>query len=705
MDSQNIHQNSENFTLIGDLARKARHDRFVGRAAELELFRQALVSEDPPFVVLYLFGPGGVGKSALLGEFARLAAQEGRPVYHLDGRYIEPSPQGFLHALAQLSGSGKPEVLLSTLASLPPGVLLIDTYERITALDHWLRETFLPALQARMTVVIAGRQSPLEPWRTDPAWRELARIVALRNLRPDESRRLLAAMHVPASQHEAILSTTYGHPLALVLVGEWLSISQGQVPNSFEPSPDVVRLLVQRFVEDAPTEQHRRALEICAHVQFTTEAMLAELLGEADGSTCFQWLRNLSFIEHGPYGIFPHDLVRDVIDADLRWRNPDAYRQMHRQLRHYLARRRNNASELEQQRLFVEVIFMNRYQPLIQGRYDYTALEGLFVDQAHENDLPQILEMVTRHEGEESAQIAWHWYQRKPRDFRVFRSSQGAIQGFVAHLFLDIQDQEAEVFDPAMRSLWPYVRSHGMLRPGERMLYTRFWMGWEDHQDSLVHTLVATTAVNTWINAPRLRWSFVAAAKPDFWHGMFAFFFIHRITQADFTVSGRTYGVFNHDWVAQPVQEWLDAILERETQGELHTLPPEQESRPALIVLSQPEFAEAVRQALRHCHRIGALAQNPLLRTRLLHDFAGPTPSAEALQSLLRQAIESLRESPKDEKFYRALYLTYLHPTLTQEAVAERLELPFNTYRYHLTRGIERVTEWLWQRELYGPRP
>ena len=29
------------------------------------------------------------------------------------------------------------------------------------------------------------------------------------------------------------------------------------------------------------------------------------------------------------------------------------------------------------------------------------------------------------------------------------------------------------------------------------------------------------------------------------------------------------------------------------------------------------------------------------------------------------------------------------------------LGLPFSTYRRHLTRGVERVVDWLWQRELY----
>ena len=48
----------------------------------------------------------------------------------------------------------------------------------------------------------------------------------------------------------------------------------------------------------------------------------------------------------------------------------------------------------------------------------------------------------------------------------------------------------------------------------------------------------------------------------------------------------------------------------------------------------------------------------------------------------------------------RALERTYLRPAPTQEAAAELLGLPFSTYRGHLTRGVERVVDWLWRREL-----
>ena len=70
---------------------------------------------------------------------------------------------------------------------------------------------------------------------------------------------------------------------------------------------------------------------------------------------------------------------------------------------------------------------------------------------------------------------------------------------------------------------------------------------------------------------------------------------------------------------------------------------------------------------------------------------------------MLLAAVDVLRQHPRDDKLLRAVERTYVRPAPNQEAAAELLGLPFSTYRGHLTRGIERVVDWLWQRELYGP--
>ncbi len=86
----------------------------------------------------------------------------------------------------------------------------------------------------------------------------------------------------------------------------------------------------------------------------------------------------------------------------------------------------------------------------------------------------------------------------------------------------------------------------------------------------------------------------------------------------------------------------------------------------------------------------------------MVRERGDESPAPEALRELLHEAVDALRDDPRDEKLVRALECTYLRPAPTQEAAAELLGLPFSTYRGHLTRGLQRVVDWLWQRELYG---
>ena len=81
---------------------------------------------------------------------------------------------------------------------------------------------------------------------------------------------------------------------------------------------------------------------------------------------------------------------------------------------------------------------------------------------------------------------------------------------------------------------------------------------------------------------------------------------------------------------------------------------------------------------------------------------AGAGDRAAVLQALITEAAVALQASPRDLKLYRALYHTYFQPAATQEQAAELLDLPFSTYRRHLTAGIAQVTEALRGREVGG---
>jgi len=91
------------------------------------------------------------------------------------------------------------------------------------------------------------------------------------------------------------------------------------------------------------------------------------------------------------------------------------------------------------------------------------------------------------------------------------------------------------------------------------------------------------------------------------------------------------------------------------------------------------------------------------LTSRLAYEHAGGTPSVGSLRALIGEVAEELRapgSGVRGEKLYRALECTYLAPAATQELAAERLGLPFNTYRYQLAAAVKRVSDSLWRREL-----
>jgi len=112
-------------------------------------------------------------------------------------------------------------------------------------------------------------------------------------------------------------------------------------------------------------------------------------------------------------------------------------------------------------------------------------------------------------------------------------------------------------------------------------------------------------------------------------------------------------------------------------------------------VLSRPEFAEAVRSALRSVHAPEVLRSNPLTRSRMVrrHGRAGRSP-AEALRDLVEDAVAVLKPD-----FRVLLDRTFLRPVGVQERVSESLHLSFNTYRRHRDKAIAQLTESLWERE------
>ena len=690
---------------IGDRLRSAGHERFVGRASELGLFRTAVRSPALDFHVLYIFGPGGVGKTKLLSEFAALCREDTVSPATIDARHVEATPDAFLAALRDALHLAPGADPLAVLAAEPRRqVLLIDTYEQLEPLDAWIRDAFLPHLPENALVVLAGRQPPAPAWNAESGWHAMMRPLSLRNLSPEESQTYLHKRAVPPDQHAPVLDFTHGHPLALSLVADVFE-QRGGIRFEPEAAPDVIQALLDRFVREVPGPEQRAALEACALARVTTEGLLAELLDIPQAGPLFAWLRGLSFVESGRRGLFPHDLAREALLADLRWRDPDRYHHLHRRAGAYYSARLGDAHGQEQQRILFDYFFLHRDNAVVRFAFEWKEGAGVVTDALRESDHPALVSMAERHEGEASGRILAHWLDRQPQGALVFRETPGGEPiGFAFVLALHEAGPEDLEADPAARAASECLRLHAPLRPGEAATHFRFWMARDTYQAvSPVQSLIVVNIVRQCLSLPGLlAYTFFPCADPAFWEPVFAYAEMRRVPEADFETGGRRYGVFGNDWRVLSSAEWLALLAAKETAGGQAVTAPR--SQP-LVVLSEPEFADAVRRALRDFCRPDALhAANPLLRSRVvsvrLAAGAGDGERVAALRALVQEAAESLRSSPRAAKGYRAVYHTYLSPACTQEQASERLDLPFSTYRRHLNTGIAQITNALWQREI-----
>ena len=685
---------------LGDVLATRRRRCFVGREAELELFRAALEATDPLFALLWFTGPGGIGKTSLLEVAAEQAERSGASVVRLDGRELTPSPREVGEVLREaLGASPLDERSVPTEGRL---VLLIDAYDRLGVLDDWIRTTLLPALPADALTVIAARNLPAAGWRSDPAWHGLLRVVSLRNLGPEESRSYLSKCGVDPAAHERLVEVSHGHPLGLSLLAD---VAAGGGESPVDPlAPDLVATLLRRFVDLVPGDERRRALEACALARVTTEALIRDAVPLDDAHDVFAWLRDLSFVETGPDGVFPHDLARDALDADLRWRDPEGYKRLFRRVSGHIYTGLKTSRGRPQQRAAFDLKFLFRNLPSVLSPVDWDAWGHHFPEPAGRSDGARIVEMVRAAEGDASAAIAERWLDRQAEGFFVVRDGDDEIRGFLGLLDLTAAAEQDRRADPGTHAAWEYAHRRAPPRPGETITQTRFVIdrdGYQGPSPTLNATPVATLL--RYLETPRLAWDFLALHEPELWDEYFALADLPRAPGADFAVGGRRYGLYGHDFRRVPVDALMDLWIERALAQDV-TWTPEPIHEP--LVLSQADFTDAVRHGLRDLHRPDLIARNPLLRTRLANDFAGTKPpDAEVLERLLLAAAAALRRHPRDDKLWRAVERTYLRPAPTQEAAAELLGLPFSTYRRHLSQGVQRVVAFLWDHELYGTKP
>lgn len=439
------------------------------------MLRAALTEDPPPFVVAYVHGPGGVGKSRLLRATIEAAGPDVRSV-SLDCAQIEPTPRGFLRALstglddhvsepdaqavARILGAGRSRTLL-----------LLDTYETFGLMDAWLRNTFLPLLPETVMTLIAGRSAPSPAWLTTPGWERLFREVALGSLSPQESREMLLRRGLSDEEAGRVQRFAHGHPLALELGAAALR-AQPDLKIAGGPPPRILEQLSAAFLSGLP-EDVAQAAEAASTVRRITQPMLTALLDASPSPTLLDGLRDLPFVKPTVEGLAFHDLVRDTIAADLARRDPDRHRLYRRRAWGFLTGQSHATAALNLWQHTADLLFLFQ-NPYVREAFFPAGSSEVSIEQAAAPDGAGILQIVAEVAPEEFG-VLGSWWEHQPGAFYVARDSSGDVVGF--HVLSDSRGIERGVVDadPVTRA-WLDHLERDPVGERERVLFFRRWL-------------------------------------------------------------------------------------------------------------------------------------------------------------------------------------------------------------------------------------
>ena len=270
---------------------------FVGRAAELELFRSALEAPEP-FSVLWVHGPGGVGKTALLGRDG--GGRGRRAAWTRAARSARPStpvPAGVRRRAGR--GPGRPAGGGRARPPARPGAAA--RHLRAGARPGGLAARGLhPGLPAGALTVVAGRTRPGRRGGATRLARPAARGLAAQPRRRTTRARFVRAAGVADDLHDRAVAA-HPRPPAGALAAARRALPArgggGGAPLELEAVPDVVERLRRASSPEVPDRPPPAGARASAQARFATEGLLRDALGDAEGEEMFAWLRGLSFVE------------------------------------------------------------------------------------------------------------------------------------------------------------------------------------------------------------------------------------------------------------------------------------------------------------------------------------------------------------------------------------------------------------------------
>ncbi|MCB9734288.1 MAG: hypothetical protein H6745_16955 [Deltaproteobacteria bacterium] len=650
-------------SLLVEHLERARAARFVGRGPELAHVAAMLADPDPPRA-LYVYGPGGIGKTELLREAGRRARAAGRAVVELD-----------VGALPRALADARP-------ADWADALVIVDDVSDSETERRWLAGRLPTALPANVTLLMAGRTALGADWTADAGWSALLVQRALEPFDLSETRAFVARCGLADDGAGELHARTYGHPLVLALVVDAQQRGEAVEPLA-APGGPLDDGVLARIADTPPTAGHLAALRVAALARAVDAGLLAATSSGDDAAAHLAWLSGRPYARATADGLRLHDLVREAVVTALRARDEGEYwRLVEALLRAYIARGWPAA----------DAFFALRQHPGFGPMRPWLA-EELPLAPTPAPHLDAARRLLEARAGAEAARLFDHWLAGGASVVAV-TSAGGAFRGFAASVDLARARPEDVARDPLTAHLAARLGPFASARP---VLLWRFWACAE--HDQAPGPVQARLFAH--INDVVMRTPAVAMALHAFRDRSLADLApmagIARRPELDCAVAGVAHVLIGVDFRERDPAAWFLDLARRGAPAAAV------EPRGA-AALDRAAFDDAVRRALDRVAQPDLLAESPLLGARVVTARAGPDASeaerAAALAALLDEAIDRFRDSVRDDDALAVLEATFLGPRQKQDAVAASLGISPATYRRRLAAAVQRIKTALWEEEL-----
>jgi hypothetical protein len=292
---------------IADLIRQGRRTTLAGRDAELRFLREVTAPGGP--VVVYVHGPAGIGKTALISALDACLEDANVRRLHIAAGAVEPTPTAILTAFGTVLGHEIKTVaeLAAVLGNIKDvTVLMVDDVDTWRLAASWLRADLLPPLPASTRFVLAGAVPPPAVWSTE--YGQYFLDIKLGPLSRAQSNAAVAAAGLSTETAERIWHLSGGHPLGLrMAIHAARAGSLGTTRDAGE--------LANAILQAIGNSDLRRAVEACAIVRRANRALVSAILEveEPIPLSLLEAVEALPFAARDAQGIYIAEPVRRAL--------------------------------------------------------------------------------------------------------------------------------------------------------------------------------------------------------------------------------------------------------------------------------------------------------------------------------------------------------------------------------------------------------